>query len=408
MLLQAWPFNDARAALDLDFRTGRIDPRLTCSGGANGTVFDSTGTLVSATCPRFDYHPTSLRCLGLLVEEQRTNVLLRSEEFDNASWTKTRSSITANATTSPAGTTTADKLVEDTTATNTHLTVQNVTTTAAAWTVSVYAKAAERSWIRLILFDGSLSYAAFFNLAAGTVGTTTNSPTTSITSVGNSWYRCVVTATTAAGAGNVAVRMATADNTDTYTGDGTSGVHLWGIQAEAGAFATSYIPTTSAAVTRTADSVSMTGDAFAQWYSQTGGTIAVESQRVGAGTTAFPRVMQISDGTNNNSVNILWSESVARLYFAVNTASVNVVDIGNNSLTPTAANRAAASFQTNNYKISNNSLAVQSDIAGAMPTVDRLIVGNDSGTSRLNGHISRLRYWRAAANDDTLRRLTLA
>ena len=68
---------------------------------ANTTTTDYTRNNGGVYPPRFDYDPVTLAPKGLLVEEQRTNLLLRSEEFDNASWTKTRTSITANATTSP-------------------------------------------------------------------------------------------------------------------------------------------------------------------------------------------------------------------------------------------------------------------------------------------------------------------
>ena len=156
----------------------------------------------------------------------RVNLLERTEEFDNAYWTKTRSSVTANAAIAPDGTTTADKLVEDNT-TGTHIAVRIVTLSAASYTFSVFAKADQRSWISFLNNSLVLS-SANFNLAAGTLGTVSANASASITNVGGGWFRCAVTWTTPAGANELLIRLGTADATPSYAGDGTSGAFLWG------------------------------------------------------------------------------------------------------------------------------------------------------------------------------------
>jgi hypothetical protein len=84
-------------ALSLNFITGSLDPRITfnrTTGLTNpATYVDSSGFVVGATDnqPRFDYDPVTLAPKGLLIDEQRTNRLLRSEEFDDAAWTKNNS-----------------------------------------------------------------------------------------------------------------------------------------------------------------------------------------------------------------------------------------------------------------------------------------------------------------------------
>jgi hypothetical protein len=170
-------------------------------------------------------------CPALLLEPQRTNLALYSEDFDNAAWAKTRCSITANSVVSPDGNTTADTLVEDTTASATHPVSQGVTLTAAAQTFSVYAKAANRSWIQIALLS-TANASAYFNLSNGTVGTVGSAATASIVSVGNGWYRCVITATTAAGANTLGIYPASADATNVYTGNGTASIYIWGAQCE--------------------------------------------------------------------------------------------------------------------------------------------------------------------------------
>ncbi|WP_156920677.1 phage head spike fiber domain-containing protein [Fundidesulfovibrio putealis] len=95
-----------------------LHPLLSYTRASSATVTDSTGKLriVGNNKPRYDHDPLTGICKGLLIEEQRTNLLYPSEDFSNAAWTKTRATITANAAVAPDGTMTADKLVEDTTA----------------------------------------------------------------------------------------------------------------------------------------------------------------------------------------------------------------------------------------------------------------------------------------------------
>ena len=218
------------------------------------TRTNSSGLIESVPInePRLDYSLGS--CPNILLEPQRTNLALRSEEFDNASWVKTRVSVTANSTTSPSGVVNADSLIEDT-STATHPMSVAFTAIASPYTVTIYAKANGRNWLN-ISFLSTANANAYFDLQNGVLGTIGAASTATITSVGNGWYRCSMTATTAAGANTLAFYLASSNNTLSYTGDGTSGLFLWGAQLEAGAYATSYIPTTSASVTRNADVIS--------------------------------------------------------------------------------------------------------------------------------------------------------
>jgi hypothetical protein len=180
------------------------------------------------------------------------NLCLQSQTFDNATWTAQRATVTANATAAPDGTLTADKLIEDATASNTHRITQTPTTAASAYTWSVYAKADTRSWLYLRVDRiGPTTPIAWFNVSNGTVGTVQTGFTASIQSVGNGWYRCTATVDVAlAGANNIMIGLATADNVSSYTGDGTSGIFIWGAQLEAVTYQTTpstYYPTTTAA-----------------------------------------------------------------------------------------------------------------------------------------------------------------
>lgn len=179
----------------------------------------------------------------------RTNLCLQSQTFDNATWTKTRSSVSANAAIAPDGTMTADKLVEDATATSTHFARQSVTLAASTtYTHSVWAKASTRTGI---FIDISGVATGSYDLSAGTCSIGGAGATGAITSCVSGWYRCELTVSSGAGgATNIDVYL-TSGGTSSYSGDGASGLFLWGAQVEAASASTKYIPTTAAALTST-------------------------------------------------------------------------------------------------------------------------------------------------------------
>lgn len=193
-----------------------LDPRVTFSRASNATYVDSTGNLA--------YAPS--------------NLLTYSEQFDNAAWTKVRASVTANSIAAPNNTLTADTLVEDTTASNTHLAFSSSITASAGtiYTYTIYAKAAGRNWLNIQIGTGTEAYGSlvpfcFFNVTDGSIGTFANC-TGIATLVGGGWYRCVLTAiaTTVASTTNMRLKLAESSTSDSYTGDGVSGLYLWGAQ----------------------------------------------------------------------------------------------------------------------------------------------------------------------------------
>jgi hypothetical protein len=357
-----------------------------------GEYIPTTGTINSA--PRFDHNPTTGESLGLLVEEQRTNLLLRSEEFDNASWTKTRSSITADSEIAPNGTLTADKVVEDTTASATHLVSLGSGIIAGnTYTYSVYAKSAGRNWI--VLSPGGTWGFAWFNISSGTIGTVTSggsSATAAIQSVGNGWYRCSVTSTAVDNRG-FQILMATGNDVVTYTGNGTSGVFIWGAQLEAGAFPTSYIPTTTAAATRNADVANITGANFSSWYRQ--GTGSIFMKYILQNTTAA-----YSARFDNGSI----SDSVQFIANA-NNANINISSVAQYSRTsiPFVVNQIRVqclAYELDNVNSVFDGILGVNDSLATIPTVNQLVfVGHV-------GPIARLTYWPQRLPNSTLQAIT--
>jgi len=184
-----------------------------------------------------------------LVEVCPWNLAGYSEDFSNAYWTKNRSSITANSTTAPNGTTTADSLIEDT-ANGTHEFITVLAVDLQTYSFSIYAKANTRSKIQLVLAgtpwatggNGEVS----FDLSTGAVISAVNGASGVIESVGNGWYRCTITKITSVAdpSGVLAVRLLDASGNSSYTGNGTSGAYYWGAQLNIGSTAKPYFPTT--------------------------------------------------------------------------------------------------------------------------------------------------------------------
>lgn len=196
------PVGAAGAALSLQMLgSNTLDPRITFTRASSGTHFDSTGTLVTDgnNVARFDYDPVTLAPRGLLIEEQRVNYCLWSEDFGNAVWVKTSGSVTTNDNVAPTGTSIADTFTAS--AGNATM-VQAITTTAVPWTFSVYLKRKTGTGNVDITMDGTTW-----------VTQTINSST---------WTRCIVTQTGVVGTSNCGIRLVT-------SGDA---VYVFGGQAE--------------------------------------------------------------------------------------------------------------------------------------------------------------------------------
>ena len=353
--------------------------------------------------PRFDYDPVTLQPKGLLVEEARTNIATYSAEFDNAAWSKINCTVTTNATTSPDGTTNAEKLI----VTNALSTgnVSQIPTLAAstAYTETVFAKKGEWNWVALET-RGEVGdpLLAWFNLNTGVVGTVNVGATATITNFGNGWYRCSLTRTTGATTTSPRARVY-ATNADAVlsTGDGVSGIFIYGAQLEAGAFPTSYIPTVASTVTRSADVATINGSLFSQWYNNTEGTLLanfVPTNSIASNT----RGATITDGTNRVT-DIYIDVSVWRSF----NGTTNVTPAGSTAVLNSTVNFASA-YKSGDYAASMNGGAVGTAATAGVQSANKLTIGTNITNSAgfLNGHIRSINFIPARAADFQLQALT--
>jgi cyclophilin family peptidyl-prolyl cis-trans isomerase len=362
--------------------------------------------------PRFDHNPTTAESLGLLIEESRTNLLTYSADFADAAWVKTRSSITSNTIVAPDGALTGDKFVEDTTATSSHFLHEAASVVSGTqYTYSFYAKAGERTSVRIEFSTINSAFAssiATFDLSAGTV-TNTSCDSASITAVGNGWYRCTATETATASASSNIRLFLFVGVSAIYTGDGYSGIYIWGAQLEAGAFPTSYIATGAATATRSADAASMIGPNFSSWYNQSEGTIYSDVVLRNTPATATQMLCAISNGTVNERIHTATGAGGGgNINTVVSAGGVAQAQTTIGSLATAGGYRCANAYQVNSFATVVNGSAPATDTAGTLPVVNRLFFGvNAAGDAGfLNGTIKRISYYTLRLTNAQLQALT--
>jgi hypothetical protein len=244
-------------AIDFTLRIGL--PQLEQGAFATSPILTSSATATRAA----DVASITGNSFGT----SRTNLLVRSEDFDNASWSKVNTTVAANSITDPNGTITADTITDsnDASAAIHSVTSQNQSfTSGLSYTVSVYARAGTQPGVAFVLpaaaFTSNLT--AAFNISTGTIVSLDSGMAGSITAVGGGWYRCTATATattTASSSTAVQIRIATA-STSFYQGNGTGTIRLWGAQLEVGSAATPYIQSPSVFTSRASSATYVGGD----------------------------------------------------------------------------------------------------------------------------------------------------
>jgi len=354
------------------------------------TYIDRYGVLksVSADTPRFTAE-------GLLIEGASTNLLTYSEQFDNGAWVKTNASVTPNSTVDPYGTNLADKLVEDT-SNGVHIIDRNISVVSGStYSFSIFAKAGERNKIRLSA--ASLGARIDADLSNGTLsgGAGAGYVSSSISALGNGWYRISLTYTeTTTGSRSQACYLISGSSTS-YTGDGTSGLYIFGAQLEAMPFASSYMPTTSAAAARAYNNLSLPQAENMPWYTKNF-TILIDIATYGLMSTQYI----IGDANLTSGIKLYIDETGDIKFF------LSGVTIG--------ASMAANTSNTHRVCIMKTAMTIHIYINGelrnsnALPSIPanqtNLYVGSINGTS---GHcyarISNLRIYDRALTAEEVR-----
>lgn len=380
-------------SLDLNFTTGTLDPRITFTRASTAMYSGSDGLIKTAAIntPRFDHNPITGESKGFLIEEQRTNLLTYSEQFDNAVWAQVQSGagsipvVTTNTSVAPDGTLTADTVVFVAPASGDQSTLnQTPATSAGTYTGSFYVKATGASDVGKII--------GFRHVARGAY---------TLVTLTSSWQRVTASEIRVVDYFELTLRPAVG------TSSGTVSVQIWGAQLEAGSFATSCIPTVASQVTRSADAASMTGANFSSWYRADEGTVYAEAITAsgynGAGSSQTP--FAIYTDLNNG---IRFSRETPDAFtLRVNTLGVSQALIGLANPANGTSFKVVGAYKSNDFAATLNSGSVGTDSSGPIPSVSTLSLGGFLlGTRIWNGTIKRFAYYPKRLSNAELQGIT--
>jgi hypothetical protein len=309
--------------------------------------------------PRLDYLGST--CPRLNLEPQRTNSFNYSEQFDNAYWVKVTATVTANNVASPDGSTNADKVEFS----SGYFSGTTTVTANQTYTVSFFAKKGTANLFQIseAFYVGTT---VAFDLNTGTV----TSGTGRIENYGNGWYRCSMQFTY--GVGQTIASWLVRNYQAGY-------IYLWGAQLEAGAYATSYIPTLGASVTRVADAASKTG--ISSLIGQTEGVIFLDfvasaQNQDGAGYAALTIF-----GTSTDNIQ-LYNIGTTLYWYARNTAGLLIDQAANETLVAGQRYKIAYAYKSGDYVLYINGVQKRTYTGSAVPAVSQFnLCGTGFGVS---------------------------
>ena len=341
-------------------------------------------------------------CGSWLWEPQSTNLITQSELFSDAYWTKNGVSVLGGFT-SPSGDLSAFKLVENTSSVHVIYNPSNAFSSLTDASYSIFVKYSGRQWVRLFCEFGTTSYNSWFDILNGVTGTS-SADISDIQDYGNGWFKITQTNSLDAANGRYRFYLADADNSTTYTGDGVSGVYIWGAQAENQSYATSYIPTEGSTVTRNQD-VCTNGGSLASINSTEG---VLYAEIAAFDDDSLGRYITISDGVlNSNAIRLLYHNSNA-VYFQKIVNGVRTTNLATTSITKTDFNKIAIRYNStdvsafvNGVNISNNA-----DTNIISPNTLNVLEFENVTESFFFGKTKCVAVWKEALTDEELTELT--
>jgi len=340
--------------------------------------------------PRFDHDPVTLACKGLLIEEGRTNQILHSQNFANAAWQAIGTGATkigASSLADPQGLSNAYEINVGTTGGSVPSNVRQIispTLTTAQRTLSIYARTSTgTSVFRLQVWTGLIE------LSSQNLTATTN------------WTRFTFVINDALSEFKITAGSA---------GGSVSNIHVWGAQIEAGSFPTSYIPTTTGTLARSADVCNITGANFTSFYNQSEGTLFADVSGLMTGALAGNRgIAVITDGTYANKFEIVKSANVSSIRAEGRTGSVDQFILGND-YAPFTQYKVALGVKTNDTNAAFNGSLKTTDTSVTLPSTMNRLEFRDA-TAAAGGqpscHLAAIRYYRKRLSNAKLQALTV-
>ena len=368
--------------------SGVGDFDFTRSGGA--TRINSQGLIetVADGVSRLNYPLIDGKVVGCpshLLEPSKQNALQRSEEFNDSYWINNGVTISANQIISPSGSLTADLL---TGVSGGFGVIRFSTWTATNKVASCFAKKGSSNLFKIS--NASLSYIGVtFDLENGIVTTEDSGFEGEIENYGNGWFRCTAIDTSArSGTFSLGVNSA------------SESVYIWGAQLESD-YKTSYIPTTTTAVTRSAETATNSGDA--DTFNDSEGVFMAELLWTATSSNIY---ISIDDNTSNNRI-LIYSNSTDDIKALVGSGGVTQAAFTANNQDPTTFNKVAVKYKQNDFALWINGIKLLTDTVGSTPIgLDTLGFRAGGGTNPLHGSVKQIQYFDSALTDSELETLT--
>ena len=391
--------------LDLDFANSKtLDPRITFTRASGGSYVGADGLIKYAGVnePRFDHDPYTGESLGFLVEEVRTNIRIYSISFDAGvsgalygNWNYANI-LSYTAAIAPDGTLTANRFRP---ITPTGTLMQRFSATAGlTYTISMYLKLDPESPSNANVFYFGF-YVAWSNNGSTLTG---HAPSPSIgDQLTNEWKRFSFSYTLPAGA----ISMEMGPSSRSYGGvDPNYSVLAWGWQIEEGAFPTSYIPTEGSTRTRAAESASITGKNFRDFYNQSASTFYLESTLSPA--IAAKKYFTLYDTNTGSELIEIATQEVGKVNIFTYNSSTTQSDV--RVISSTNVFKSAVGIVANNVNISVNGTLGTADTSATQSSgINILYLGTyTNGTSVCNCPIKQLTYYPKRLPDAQLQALT--
>ncbi|MGK2848659.1 MAG: phage head spike fiber domain-containing protein [Minisyncoccota bacterium] len=366
---------------------------------ASNIVTEATGTAISDATLH-----------GYVSEGTRTNLALQSEDLSASPWSlgPGASTVSVNSTVAPSGAQVADKLIPNTQNTYHYISFPTTVVSATVYTYSVYVKAAGYNYVLINSATGNSlggNSGPIIDLTNGTkAGYYVYDNPTTITNIGNGWYRVSIKITTSGTTLKMDHNVLPTSSVATSVGNGTSGIYLWGAQLEAGDFASSYIPTTSTTVTRASDILTYPTN---KNINVSQGSVYVEELLQGF-TGLVQQTLTLNDGTANNRLLIRGSNTSSD---AIVVSTVN----GSNGLAGTNRTigvpmKRAVAYSPTFFKLFDTNALKGTDADGVQlgATTNQIEIGQRGGMEHLFGTVKNVKIWKKALSDTQLTEMTSA
>jgi hypothetical protein len=380
-------------------------------------------TTAEVYAPRFDHDPATFASKGLLIEEGRTNAFQHSSNFKNTTssnyWSnETATTITVDQIASPDGGVNADLLSTSTSSFDCFTRRNNFWAGSTQYTYSIFVKRGPSNYRYVGLYIGAGASATQFPYFDFDNPTTVQIPTitsgtinsTRVDAYPNGWYRVIITFTTAATPITLFGGVYISASNGVLQEGNTAGnnCYIWGIQSELGSFPTSYIPTTTGTLARSADVCSITGGNFTSFYNQSEGTLFLNAVPPFESQLAYP--LMVNTTANSQAHRIARTNEVgvgSKRWRALTTTSAGLEAVITTSGNITTTNvKAAYAFKLNDNAFAVNNVLVGTDTTVTMPNPTSMRIGGNDGVDVLNGHIAAVRFYKKRLPDAKLQALT--